>query len=729
MKKYTLYQQKLFINSFLPFLLVFIIGLGVFFTVKKRASFDKDLTLVNDLRYIYSDLGLVKNSVLAGLCAENSQTQAAGLQLQEEISSIKNSFIVTTDKVYRAGFLDKAQAAEVYDSLKTSVGRQVQIILQIDAVVRITGTSSAGLVNELLNAGRELSETIGISGQMSLSNVLSDLLIAQGSFLRNPGNSTFIALQAKINTLKDELYLQQDPLPEISEKIGNYTVTAGSLLSMVQKTGVNGNANGLSEDYYSNEKYAAALINRLEMYFAEHTAQRKRLVTVLFTGIMIIILLAAAYVFLRSLNKNIIVPFDAVINFVKTLATGALPEKELQLGTSDEIAQLGNMLNNISGSLHEKTRFLKTLNEGNLDAELNLLGKNDILGNALLDVQVAIQKSAGEQKKYDEENSRRRYINEGLAKFSEITHARYESIENLTDHFIKELVKYLGSLQGGVFLTRENEGTTDLYLASAFAYNRKKYLSNTVAFGEGLVGTCALEKRLIMITEVPSDYIYITSGLGDAPPNIILLVPMLQDNNIAGVLEIASLNEFKDHQLEFVKQVANNLANTLASARINETTSTLLHESQLYAQTMSEQEEEMRQNMEELKATQEESARREEEFKGIADALGRSVFVAEFDLKGMLTSINEKFLLFLGKKQEQLIGRPFDKIIGNENTPLFGDKALEEVVGGKHLVFKHNFKLGKKKVYTLQFHFSPELNRNDFPYKILCLGIELMSKP
>ncbi|MBN2613964.1 MAG: GAF domain-containing protein [Bacteroidales bacterium] len=727
MKKYSLYQQKLFINSFLPFLLVFIIGSGVLFTMKKRTQLDKNLNLVNDLQKVYSDLDLVRNSVLAGFCNENGQTQDAELKLQQKISTINNNFIVTTDRIDRAGMLNKESVAEVYDSLKANMAKQVQNVLQLNELIKITGTSSAGLVHDLLNAGGELSESIETSGRVNLMTIMHDLLIAQGSFLNNPGNSTFAGLQSETGTLKDELFMLEEPLPEISEKIENYTAIAGSLLGMAQKIGIGGNGTGLLDEYYSNKKMAAGLINRLETHFTDYTGLRKNVVTILFICINIIVLLAAASLLIGSLRRNIIHPFRAVFDYVKTLATGALPENDLRIKTKDEIAQLGDLLNTISGSLHEKTQFLKTLNEGNLDAKLNLLSKKDILGNALLDIQVAIQKSAEEQQKHDEENSKRRFINEGLAKFSDITHARYETIENLTDLFIKELVKYLDSLQGGVFLTRENEGVVDLYLASAFAYNRKKYLSKTVTMGEGLVGTCALEKRLIMITEVPSDYISITSGLGDAPPGVILLVPMLQDNILAGVLEIASLNTFKDYQLEFVRQVANNLANTLASARINERTSKLLHESQLHAQTMSEQEEEMRQNMEELKATQEESARREEEFKGIAAALEKSVFVAEFDLKGKLISINEKFLVFLGKKQEQVTGKTFDAIIGNEKSPLFSNSALDEVVGGKHLAVKHTLKLGKRKEYSVQFHFSPELNRNDFPFKILCLGIELMS--
>ena len=92
-----------------------------------------------------------------------------------------------------------------------------------------------------------------------------------------------------------------------------------------------------------------------------------------------------------------------------------------------------------------------------------------------------------------------------------------------------------------------------------------------------------------------------------------------------GVIEIASLNMFKNHEIEFAQEVALSLGSTLVNTRNNQRTSELLTKSQQQALEMAEQEEEMRQNMEELKATQEESTRREEEFRGIAEAIGKCI--------------------------------------------------------------------------------------------------------
>ena len=144
---------------------------------------------------------------------------------------------------------------------------------------------------------------------------------------------------------------------------------------------------------------------------------------------------------------------------------------------------------------------------------------------------------------------------------------------------------------------------------AAFAFDREKFIKKHVELGEGLVGTCALEKQTIYLTEIPQNYVQITSGLGGANPNSLLLVPLQIENDVLGVIEMASFSKFEKYKIEFVEKVAESIATTLKSVRVNTQTSELLERSQQQAEEMAAQEEEMRQNMEELQATQEESTR------------------------------------------------------------------------------------------------------------------------
>jgi methyl-accepting chemotaxis protein len=152
-------------------------------------------------------------------------------------------------------------------------------------------------------------------------------------------------------------------------------------------------------------------------------------------------------------------------------------------------------------------------------------------------------------------------------------------------------------------------------MAACFAYDRKKFLQKKIATGEGLVGRCYQEQEKIFLTEIPDDYIKITSGLGDDNPKCLLLIPLVYNNVIHGIIEIASFNVYRPFEIEFIERISESIAATISSVKANIQTSSLLEQSQQQAEEMAAQEEEMRQNMEELRATQEQSARREEDLK------------------------------------------------------------------------------------------------------------------
>jgi GAF domain-containing protein len=160
-----------------------------------------------------------------------------------------------------------------------------------------------------------------------------------------------------------------------------------------------------------------------------------------------------------------------------------------------------------------------------------------------------------------------------------------------------------------------------LKMRSCYAYGRRKNLSKTIHLGEGLVGQAFREKDIIFLTDIPSDYIQITSGLGKALPNSLLIVPLIHNEQVVGVLELASFQIFEEFQIQFIQKLMESLASTLISVSDNDRTKMLLEESQLRTEHMRAQEEEMRQNMEELSATQEEMHRKEQEYLALIESL------------------------------------------------------------------------------------------------------------
>ena len=258
--------------------------------------------------------------------------------------------------------------------------------------------------------------------------------------------------------------------------------------------------------------------------------------------------------------------------------------------------QLKNMENNIA--------FAEEISKGNLDTEYEV-ESDDLMGHSLNNMRVGLKKAS-------EREEQEKFTNLGLAEIGEILRNNMNDMTMLTDLIIAKLVKYLEANQGGLFLIKEEGEDKYFSMEACYAYDRKKFLNKRFELTEGLIGAAYLENNVVFMTEVPEDYISIKSGLGDANPRSILIVPLMSNEEIVGVMELASFKVIQEYQIEFVKRAAESIASTIISAKINERTNRLLEETRQMTEEMQAQEEEMRQNMEEMQATQEEMRRAQE---------------------------------------------------------------------------------------------------------------------
>lgn len=264
-----------------------------------------------------------------------------------------------------------------------------------------------------------------------------------------------------------------------------------------------------------------------------------------------------------------------------------------------------NKLSEETTRLNVMSQFIDEIARGNFQHSLET---NDELGLKLVNMKDKLAEN------YAAEN-KRMWASTGMAKISEILRNQYESSQHLYDAILSFLVKYTNSNQGSLFILNDDDSNDqELVLVAAYAFDRKKYLERTVKPGEGLLGQCFLEKEHILMTDVPKDYIRITSGLGGATPRSLLIMPVKLDKEVYGILELASFQVFETHEVELIRSMAESIAATISTVRINERTRILLEKTQQQTEEMRAQEEEMRQNMEELAATQEEMSRKEQEY-------------------------------------------------------------------------------------------------------------------
>ncbi|MDJ1506405.1 GAF domain-containing protein [Xanthocytophaga agilis] len=211
-----------------------------------------------------------------------------------------------------------------------------------------------------------------------------------------------------------------------------------------------------------------------------------------------------------------------------------------------------------------------------------------------------------------QEENHRQWASEGIAQLSTLLRSNSDDTE-LFDRIIATLVKYLQANQGGLYIVEKEERTHDIVirLAACYAYNRKKHIHQTFQAGQGLIGQTYLEGEYIYLTDIPENYLTITSGLGDSSPRALLIVPLKVNESTEAILELASFKKFEKHEIEFIVKLGESIASFIQSNRISQRTKQLLEDSQFQAEALRAQEEEMRQNMEELASTQEEMNRQQ----------------------------------------------------------------------------------------------------------------------
>jgi hypothetical protein len=315
---------------------------------------------------------------------------------------------------------------------------------------------------------------------------------------------------------------------------------------------------------------------------------------------VILILLATLVSLIFS--RFLISPLLSLKETLNLLSKGILPE-DISINSGDEIGQMATTTNNLVTALRDNATFAQYIGQGKYDVEFEPQSEEDTLGNALINMRDSIQES----EKQDQE---RNWIVTGQAEIGDLLRL-HDTIDELGDAVISYVTNKIHAIQGAFYvLNDDSEDDIFLELKASYAYNKKKYLKGRFKFAEGLVGQAAIEQDTVLRTEIPNDYVTITSGLlGEQRPSCILIVPLITDERVYGALEFAGYQRFSPMEVKFVEEVSLIIARTIFNIKVNERTRKLLAESQQMSNELQEKQEVLRQNAEEMEATQEELKR------------------------------------------------------------------------------------------------------------------------
>lgn len=407
--------------------------------------------------------------------------------------------------------------------------------------------------------------------------------------------------------------------------------------------------------------------------------------------------------------NSLIRPINYIKNLIKQMGSGVLPSVKIKRRT-DEIGEMALALTQLIQGLKETSQFALQIGEGDFETAYKPLSEKDVLGNSLLLMRQNLLNANKEAELRKVENIQRSWSSQGLAEFGELLRNNSDNLENLSDKVISKLVRYLDASIGGLFIVNnDNPDYIFLELASFYAYDRHKYIDKKVEIGEGLVGQVFQENETVYLTDVPEDYVHITSGLGSDNPKSILIVPLKVNEETFGVVELASFKEIEPYQIEFVEKIGETIASAISTVKISIRTTKLLEESHEKSERLAKQEESVRKNIAEmqesmqkmetelkrerdkasklekdqmatvnryeqrLKENDDELKKYSNNLNNLTFAVNNSFGLYEIDLNGYFLFVNPTFLKMTNLPKIELIGKKHQQFAGKEmiNTGIY----------------------------------------------------------
>ncbi len=553
--------------------------------------------------------------------------------------------------------------------------------------------------NYLLYAGRSI-KTTDDNTFLLIFELGSDALLNLALDTVGLGNTGEIIL-SKIDTVADRInYL--NPVRNDSSK-NLKVVNTGDLTAMhLEASALGETGSGLGTDYRNEPvqlawTYLPAVDWGLLAKIDDSEIMKEiGSVTVKYTIAGIILLFLAvlvSLVFSRYLTGSL----SSLKSTLELVGNGILPENVSQK-SRDEIGMMANSLNYLVETLKKTAGFAQQIGEGNFDANFKPISNEDALGNAL----VGMRDNLIEAEKRDKE---RNWIVTGVAEIGEILRA-HDNLNELGNEVIQYIIGKIDAVQGAFYVVDDEEDSdTYLEMKASFAYNRKKHLQATFKFAEGLVGQAAAERDTVLRTEIPDDYVTITSGiLGDQRPTAILIVPLITDEKVYGVLEFAGFIKFNSSKVKFVEELSVILARTVFNIKVNERTRRLLAESQAMSSELQEKQEILRQNAEEMQATQEELQKSNSKLEEQIEEVNRT----QKRMQLLLENASEVITIYEEDETIRYISPSVEPILGYTQKEMMGRSDVDKVGKEHKQAFRKMFKKLKEnpeEQVTIQYEY------------------------
>ncbi len=549
--------------------------------VKDVSGIWKNLTdnvnmMANNLTQQVRNIALVTTAVANGDLRRKITIDAKG-----EIQELKDTVNIMVDQLN--GF-----ASEV-----TRVAREVGSEGRLGGQADVKGV--AGI-------WKDLTDNVNIMAT-NLTNQVRNIAsvttaVANGDLSKTitvDARGEILELKNTINTMVDQLNSFAAEVTRVAKEVGTEGKLGGQ--SVVKGVGgtwknltdnVNIMANNLTDQVRGIAKVVTAVAN----------GDLKQKLTVQAKGEI-----AELADTINSMSDTLATFSDQVIGVAREVGVeGRLGGQANVPGAAGAWKNLVENVNMLAANLTTQVRAIAEVStaviQGDLTREVKVEAKGEvkILRNTINEM---IRNLAETTKRNTEQN----WLKTNIAKFTGMLQGQRDMM-NVAQMMLSELAPLVDAQHGLFYIVEteeiNKEKTSKLKLFSSYGYMERRHISKVYSFGEGLIGQCAIEKKRLLITNVPGNYIKISSGLGEASPLNIIILPIIFEGTVKAVIELASFSEFNVTYQMFLEQLVDNLGIVINAIEAGSRTEALLKQSQSLTSELSIQQKELQRTNEEL---------------------------------------------------------------------------------------------------------------------------------
>ncbi|HOG20492.1 MAG TPA: GAF domain-containing protein, partial [Salinivirgaceae bacterium] len=378
-------------------------------------------------------------------------------------------------------------------------------------------------------------------------------------------------------------------------------------------------------------------------------------------------------------------------------------KNKLKINTNDEISDTAKSVNRLIDGLNSMARFASEIEKGNLDVEYKPLSKKDLLGKSLDKMRQSLVHAKIEENIQKEIDNKQTWVTQGIAHFVEILRQNNDNLELLSENIVSNICSYMNKPQCALYIVNYDSEEIEYELIAAHAYGYPKIIDKKVKIGEELIGRVALDKKTLHIKNTTEDFPILKPELvTDKIPSSALISPLISGELMMGVVEILGYEPFEEHEIEFVDKLGANIASTFNSAKTNIKTAVLLEQSHQQKDVLAQHEEEMRQNMEEMLATQEESEKREHELNAVLDIINRNTMYVTLSQEGKIIEVSDSLATLFGFPASQMV----DKYMDAFTTPDDASKREQDLLWAEVLSGNSQKKIQKVEINKQTMYLS-----------------------